>query len=197
MKKLSFLILTIVMVLGIAGCESRSIGIIGGADGPTKIIVGKETDNKQSRSETEPVEVVMIDGSIYYETGEDNDMQGRCGNLDGSFTKTVDKWEIPKNDNEANFELKNRDYSGYQLGFTEGTIEVPIGDDWKIFRKLETVQDISKYKYILKVEGEISENDAVEYIIFANKLDVTANEVAKAQENSADREFLVIETDFD
>ena len=198
MKKVYFLLLALIMVITISACESRSIGIIGGADGPTKIIVGKKSNEKQYMSEKEPVKAVMIDGYIYYETGEDNDINGRCGNLDGSFTKAVDKWEIPKNDNESNFELKSKNTQGYQLGFTEGTIEVQIGDDWEIFKKFETVQDIFEYKYILKVEGKIEgTKDDVEYIILSNTLNVTANDVATSQLNSADKTFLVVRIDYD
>jgi hypothetical protein len=196
-KKFTCLILVLVIALSVAGCQARSIGIIGGADGPTGIVVGKGKDLKRYRSEKEPVKAIMLDGSLYFETGEDSDVIGRCGTLDGSFKKTVDKWELPKNDNEANFELKSKDYCGFQHGFVKGTIEVPIGDDWEIFRKCETVQDISKYKYILKVEGEIPGNDDIEYIVLANKLDVTALEIAEADLSSANTEFLIIASDLD
>lgn len=198
MKKSIFLVLAIAFVLTLSACQSRSIGIIGGADGPTSIAVGEKKDSLQYPSEKEPVRAIMLDGYLYYDTGEDNDMLGRCGNLDGSFTKTVDKWELPKKDNEANFELKSKDYCGYQAGFTEGTIEVPIGDDWEIFKKLETEQDISEYKYILKVEGRVDgAKDDIEYIILSNTLEVTANDVAKSETSSSDRTFLVVERDFD
>ena len=197
MKKFSCLMLVLVIALSVAGCQARSIGIIGWGDGPTGIAVGKGKDAKQYRSEKEPVKAIMLDGSLYFETGEDSDIKGRCGNLDGTFKKTVDKWEIPKNDNEANFELKSKDYCGFQHGFVKGTIEVPVGDDWEIFKKCETVQDISKYKYILKVEGEIPGADDTEYIVLTNKLDVTAFEIAEAELSSANREFLVIAHDLD
>lgn len=179
MAKLEKTILLIaVVVLSMAGCSSQSIGVIGGADGPTTVFVtgGK---NKEYKSEKEPVKAVMLDGEIYYETGEENEMIGRCGNLDGGFTKAVDKWELPKNDNEANFELKSKDYCGYQLGFTENTIEVPIDDDWKIFKKIITDEDIDRYKYVFKVEGDTKyQFGEKKYIILANDLNITANDVA-------------------
>ena len=195
MKRLAILFAVLITVLALVGCQSQSIGIIGGSDGPTNIVVSE--NNKQYKSEKETVKAIMIDGFIYYETGEDNDTEGRCGTLDGEFEKAVDTWELPNNNNEANFEIKNRD-CGYQLGMIENTIEVPIGDDWEIFKKLDTVQDISKYKYILKVEGKVDgAKDDVEYIILSNTLDVTANEVAKSQLSSADRTYLVIEIEYD
>lgn len=174
----------------------------GGADGPTKIMVGEKKDDKQYRSEKEPVKAIMLDGSIYFETSEDDDMQGRCGTLDGNFTKTVDKWEIPKKDNEANFELKSKDYCGYQLGFTEDTIEVPIGDDWEIFKKIdEPEKDLTKYKYILKVEGDTQyKHGESEYIILSNSLDITANDVAKSLLSSTSTDSMdiyIVATDSD
>lgn len=41
MKKLLFLLLTCVLIAG-TSCNDSSIGIIGGSDGPTEIIVGKK-----------------------------------------------------------------------------------------------------------------------------------------------------------
>lgn len=195
MKKISILFSIFLIILTFVGCQSRSIGIIGGSDGPTNIIVSE--DKSQDKNKKEPVKTIMIDGALYYEIDEDSDIDARCGVLDGAFKKTVDVWEIPKNDNESNFETKNKE-CGYQLGMIENTIEVPIDDDWEIFKKFDTVQDISKYKYILKIKGKIDgAKDDVEYIILSNTIDVTANDVAKSQLNSADRTFLVVATDFD
>lgn len=184
MKKFGFLMLAIVIAMSMVGCQARSIGIIG----------GQGRYNKQYKSEREPVKAVMLDGSIYFETGEDNDMQGRCGTLDGNFTKTVDKWELPKRDNEANFELRNKNYCGYQMGIIEGTIEVPIGDDWEIFKKInEPEKDLTQYKYIFKVEGPTQyQHGDSEYVILANDLNISANDVAKSMFSSSSDDYIDI-----
>lgn len=195
MKKL-YVFLISVMVLNATGCARRSVGVIGGADGPTKIIVG-EKNGKVYRSEKEPVKAVMIDGCIYYETGEDNDAEARCGVLDGSFEKAVDKWELPKNDNESNFEIKN---NGYQVGVAEDTIEILIGDDWEIFRKIyDSEKDLTQYKYIIEVEGDTQYKfGEKEYIVLTNDLDITANDVAKSLFSSDSGDYLdvyIVEVD--
>lgn len=187
MKKL-YMFLIIVMVLTATGCAGQSVGVIGGADGPTKIIVS-DKKGKVYRSEKEPVKAVMIDGCIYYDTGEDNDAESRCGVFDGSFEKAVDKWELPKNNNESNFEIKN---NGYQIGAREDAIEILIGDDWEIFRKIyDSEKDLTQYKYIIDVEGDTQYKfGEKEYIVLANDLDITANDVAKSLFSSDSGDYL-------
>ncbi len=181
MKKVSVLLCAAVLVIAMTGCGTESIGIIGGSDGPTDVIVdsGKES---AYRSEKEPVKVVKVDGFWYYETGEDSDTSGRCGTLDGYFTKTADEYELPKKDHQSNFDLKNPDYNGYQMGMTADTIEIPIGDDWEIFKKLyDPEKDLSKYQYILKVKGQTQYSfGEAEYIVLTNDLSITANTIAKS-----------------
>ena len=182
-----------VIIAAMTGCDTTSIGIIGGSDGPTNVIVSSGKESKY-HSEKEPVKVVKVGGFLYYETGEDNDISGRCGTLDGHFTKAAEKYEIPQNDNESNFDLKDPDYSGYQIGMAEDTIEIPIEDDWEIFKKLyDPEKDLSQYKYIMKVEGETeySFGDA-EYIILTNDLDITTNDIAKSYLSSQSADVLDI-----
>lgn len=193
MKKLFALLCSVIMIAAMTGCEATSIGIIGGVDGPTDIVVSSEKKSNY-RSNKEPVRVVKVDGFLYYETGEDNDTSDRCGTLDGHFTKTAEKYGIPQNDNESNFDLKDPDYSGYQVGMSEDTIEIPIEDDWEIFKKLyDSEKDLSQYKYIMKVEGETeySFGDA-EYIVLTNDLDITANDIAKSYLSSQSADVLDI-----
>lgn len=188
-------IISALLCITLTACENTGdIGIIGGADGPTSIIAAKKKANKQYRSEKEPVKAIMLNGYIYYETGEDRDVTAKCGTLDGNFTKAVDQWELPKKDNEANFALKSKEYCGYQWGITEATIEVPIGDDWEIFKKLDDPEkDLTQYQYILKVEGDTQyKHGKSEYIILSNTLDVTANDVAKSNFSSDSNDHMDI-----
>ena len=76
----------------------------------------------------------------------------------------------------------------------EDTIEIPIEDDWEIFKKLyDPEKDLSQYKYIMKVEGETeySFGDA-EYIILTNDLDITTNDIAKSYLSSQSADVLDI-----
>ena len=34
--------------------------------------------------------MVMVDGKLYYETGKESTISGRCGVMDGEITSTVD-----------------------------------------------------------------------------------------------------------
>ena len=54
MKKLLALILTLTMLLGLVGCNN--VGVIGGADGPTTIIVGETSETSSEESVSSAVE---------------------------------------------------------------------------------------------------------------------------------------------
>lgn len=184
MKKM--LVLTLVLgCMLFTACADRSIGIIGGADGPTEIIV--DDDRGQSRKET--VKMVNVDGELYYETDEDNDAV-KCGTLDGELTKIEDRFAIPKNSGEANFMAK-----GYQLGMVKDTIEVPIGDDCEIFKKLDTDEDVLKYQYCYIIEGVLPEaRDDSELLVLANTMDITFQEAANklTSSDSADAKDIYV-----
>lgn len=57
------IILLVALALVFCGCESKSIGVIGGADGPTAILV---TDGNEDIS---AVRMIFTDGNFYYDTG--------------------------------------------------------------------------------------------------------------------------------
>ncbi len=102
-----------------------------------KFIVGAISENNiHETNNNEPEElgkIIKVDGKLYYETGRDNSEMLRCGLMDGNITSHVSSNEIPKNDNESNFE---GDY-GFQYG-KEGTIEVLIDDKWMVFETKES-----------------------------------------------------------
>lgn len=201
MKKVYILLCVAVIIIAMTGCNKKTIGIIGGSDGPTDMAVSSQKKTNY-RSEREAVRVVKLGGFLYYETGEDKDQGGRSETLDGYFTKTADRYEIPKNDNESNFDLRDPRGSGYKIGMTDDTIEIPIDDDWEIFKKLyDQEKDLSQYQYIMKVEGETqySFGDA-EYIVLTNDLNVTANDIAKSylDSQSGDKlDIYIVSTDTD
>lgn len=173
MKRIMF-IGVILCLLFLCSCNSdKRIAVIGGADGPTRVAVSGK-DNEVTY-EKEPAKMVKIDGSLYYDTGEDSELEARCGTLDGNLVKCADKYEIPKSDGEANFS----DAKGFQIGMTEKTIEVSIDDDWEIFEKIDTNSDVSKYRYCYILEGTLpNAADDSEYLVLANDMDITFEEAA-------------------
>lgn len=75
---------------------------------------------------------IRIDGKLYKSTGQDSDIDGRCGMMDGSISSSVPADQLPSEDNQSNFGAPY----GYQFG-PEGVIEVHIGEDWIVFEQLE------------------------------------------------------------
>lgn len=83
-------------------------------------------------SSAEPQDVcpaVMIDGVLYFDTGEINNDPRKCGTMDGEITSRVDGSTIPVMDDQSNFGVGY----GYQYGATEGTVEIYINGKWCIF----------------------------------------------------------------
>lgn len=74
------------------------------------------------------IPMVMIDGKMYYDTGKESTITGRCGVMDGEITSTVDGTQIPTEDNQSNFG------SGYEYQYgSENTIEIFMNEKWWVF----------------------------------------------------------------
>lgn len=74
--------------------------------------------------------MVMINGELYYDTGKESDITGRCGVLDGEITSEVDGTQIPAEDNQSNFGVGY----GYQR-IDENSLDIYINDTWIRFEK--------------------------------------------------------------
>ena len=131
MKKTILFLLPIV-VFCLFGCRNKDVAVIGGQDGPAKIYISDKTDNTEYSKN--PVKILKIDGNLYYETNKFSEADGRCGNADGSFKKTADEFEIPKNNGESNFS----EADSYQVGIEENTLEIRMDNGWKVFEKIDT-----------------------------------------------------------
>lgn len=173
-RKCTFAICILALVL--SGCHSATVGIIGGSDGPTAIYINKNKDkHNKTDYEKDSVKMVRINGELYYETGEDFEVEMSRGTPDGNFKKTVGKYEIPQNDNESNF----NDANAYQIGMQENTIEVLIDDDWEIFAKIDSNSDVLKYKYCYELEGELpNAKSESKYLVFANEENITFDDAS-------------------
>ena len=77
------------------------------------------------------IPMVMADGAMYYDTGRESSVTGRCGVMDGEITSAVDRTEVPSENNQSNF---GAGY-GYQWGPEEGTLEVCMDGKWLVFER--------------------------------------------------------------
>ncbi len=74
------------------------------------------------------IPMVRVNGKLYYDTGIESTIRGRCGTMDGEITSTVDGSEIPIEDNQSNFGSG----FGYQYA-ADDTIEIYMNEKWFIF----------------------------------------------------------------
>ena len=78
------------------------------------------------------IPMVRVNGKLYYDTGRESTTSGRCGNMDGEITSTVDETEIPTEDNQSNFGSG----FGYQYG-ADDIIEIYMNEKWIVFEYRE------------------------------------------------------------
>lgn len=79
---------------------------------------------------SETPRAVMTGGALYYDTGRESSVTGRCGNLDGEITSRCAADALPEKDGECNFTGAD----GWQRGPEEGTVEVHMDDGtWQVF----------------------------------------------------------------
>ena len=104
------------------------------------------------------IPMVMVNGTLYLDTGHESKIEARCGVMDGEITSQVDGNKQPSVDNQSNF---GTGY-GYQYGATEGTIELFMNGKWWIFATEEARQkiqfpsikdEISKFYLTIGSEG--------------------------------------------
>lgn len=96
--------------------------------------VYKITLVEQAKTDTmwDRIPMVRVNGKLYYDTGRESTVSGRCGTMDGEITSTVDGTEIPMEDNQSNFG------SGFGYQYGEGdTIEIFMNEKWFVFEYRE------------------------------------------------------------
>ena len=85
------------------------------------------------------IPMVMVNGTLYLDTGHESTIEARCGMMDGEITSQVDGNKQPTVDDQSNF---GTGY-GYQYGATEETIELFMNGKWWIFATEEAHQAIT------------------------------------------------------
>ncbi len=117
-----------------------------------------ETSEKEQSSSEIPgdrIPMVMVDSILYYDTGRESTIEGRCGMMDGEITSTVDASEIPTEDNQSNFGVG----FGYQYGINN-SIDIQMEDGtWFVFQRegTEYVEPTENTESTEVVDENISE----------------------------------------
>lgn len=169
MKK-CFVIVSFFLCLALVGCGGKTVGVVGGADGPTAVYVSE----KNNQSQKESVRLVRADGKLYYDSKKKSETDARCGVMDGALAKTAGEFEVPKGDSECNFS----GVSGYQIG-AEGTIEIEENGSWSVFKEISTDSDMLKYKYafLLNRRTQNAASDST-FLVLSNEKNATFDDAA-------------------
>ena len=77
--------------------------------------------------------MLMVDGVLYKDAGQESTVEGRCGNMDGEITSSVQSWQQPEEDGQSNFGSG----FGYQIGMEPDTLEILQDGHWLVFRAVE------------------------------------------------------------
>ena len=77
--------------------------------------------------------MLMVDGVLYEDAGCEDTTEGRCGNMDGEITSSVESWQQPEEDGQSNFGSG----FGYQIGMEPDTLEILQDGHWLGFRAVE------------------------------------------------------------
>lgn len=77
--------------------------------------------------------MIMVDGVLYEDAGCEDTTEGRCGNMDGEITSSVESWQQPEEDGQSNFGSG----FGYQIGMDPDTLEILQDGHWLVFRAVE------------------------------------------------------------
>ena len=77
--------------------------------------------------------MLMVDGVLYEDAGCEDTTEGRCGNMDGEITSSVESWQQPEEDGQSNFGSG----FGYQIGMEPDTLEILQDGHWLVFQAVE------------------------------------------------------------
>lgn len=116
-------VFTAIFVL--SACNNPTGNIDKDFDGNTSGII-----NSDENTETDYPPMVMVNGSLYQDTGYVNNAV-KCGTPDGKITSFVDHSKLPETNNTSNFG------EGYGYQILDGAhISIEINGSWVVFRNL-------------------------------------------------------------
>lgn len=127
----------LVWLVGAAGCGANSqdepvVGTAPVKGAEEEAALGEEDVPEEEQIMGDRIPMVMIDDTLYLDTGRESTLTARCGMMDGEITSAVEPSEEPSENGQSNF----GDGYGWQYG--EGdTIEILINDKWIVFKAQE------------------------------------------------------------
>ena len=132
MKRIRILLAVLCLAAVLTGCAGKD------TTGRAEPVSAAAESSQPAPEAEEPAEselsdripMVMVNGALYYDTGEESTLDGRCGTYDGEITTAVEGTEIPSEDGQSNFG------TGYPYQYTgEGQIDLLIDGKWMIFEQ--------------------------------------------------------------
>ena len=120
MKRMLSLLLALALCGALVGCGGQDSSSSSG--GPVSFAPGIYMPR-----------MLMVDGVLYEDAGCEDTTEGRCGNMDGEITSSVESWQQPEEDGQSNFGSG----FGYQIGMEPDTLEILQDGHWLVFRAVE------------------------------------------------------------
>ena len=123
----------------------------------TMVACGNKTTSSENSETWDRIPSIMVDGELYIDTGYDSDVDRRCGNIDGTIDSECSGSELPTKNNQSNFGTG----FDYQYGPVEGTIEIFMNGDWRVF----ATEEVKKTYRPGVAAAEESEEKAIQICI--------------------------------
>ena len=120
MKRMLSLLLALALCGALVGCGGQDSSSSSG--GPVRSAPGSYMPR-----------MLMVDGVLYEDAGCEDTTEGRCGNMDGEITSSVESWQQPEEDGQSNFGSG----FGYLIGMEPDTLEILQDGHWLVFRAVE------------------------------------------------------------
>lgn len=141
MKQYTPFLVALACAFILAGCADKSepdITTVEPESDETVSDMPIEQEEAESAETWDLIPMVMVNGTLYLDTGRESTVEYRCGVMDGTITSTVDGSETPTIDGQSNF---GAGY-GFQYGPTEGTIEIYMNEKWWVFATEDVRQEL-------------------------------------------------------
>lgn len=128
--------------------------------------LSKEEDSNQDSDtlQRNKIPMIMVDGRLYYDTGKESTIEGRCGVMDGKITSNVEGSEIPTEDNQSNFGTGFE----YQYG-DDDTIEIFMNEKWIVFEHREDTENQVRFGGHM-VDADKLSKETLEWLAWYNSL---------------------------